>query len=293
MFAAAVRIGVLLAAASAITYGSLGVFVKLAYAEGWNVPSLLTARFLFASLTILPFALWAGGSWRGVVPALLLGALGYASTTAFYFPSLRYLPAAVASFLLYLSPVLVALLSWILLRERLGWTGMAALGLALAGLAVLASGAATGALSPLGVLLAAGSAVAFAVTTVLSRPVAQRMPWARLSLGVCLGAFASYLTFSLATRQLEVPASARGALYAVAIGVLATGLPLSLFMAALARIPAAQASVVSTLEPVSTLLLAAVFISEVPGWTGIVGGLLIVSGAALVAWQAPATAPHE
>ena len=289
----AVSKGALLAAASAVTYGSLGVFAKLALAEGWNIPSLLAARFLFAGLTVLPLALRAGGGWRGVGGAFALGAVGYAGTTALYFPSVALLPAAIASFLLYLSPVLVAFLSWAYLRERLGARGWGALALAVLGLALLSSGALRGTLSVLGVLLGAGSAVVYAVTVLVSRGVAQRMHWARLSLGVCAGALASYVAFSLATQQLALPATPRGLLWAAGLGIVGTGIPLALFMAALAHISASQVSVISTLEPVSTLVLAAVFLAEVPGALGVAGGFLIAVGAAIVASQQRAVAPHE
>ena len=286
--------GALLAGSSAIMYGSLGVFAKLAYVEGWNVPSLLAVRFLLASLCILPFALAArGAGWKGFGAAMLVGGVGYASTTAFYFPSLHLLPAAVASFLLYLSPALVMLLALFLLRERVSARGAVALALALVGLGLLSSGALSGELSPVGVLLAALSAVAFAATTVAGRHVAQRMHWARLSLGVCVGAFVAYLAFSLASGQLEIPRTGRGALWALGLGVLATGIPLSLFFAALGRASAGQVSVISTLEPVSTLVLAIVFLKEMPSALGVAGGALIVGAAALLASESPAKVPHE
>lgn len=285
--------GALLAVGSALTYGSLAVFTKLAYAEGWNFPSLLVARFLLASLVLLPLALWggAGASWRGFGGGLLVGAVGFAGTTALYFPALRHLDAAVASFLLYLAPVLVALLSWAFLRERLGGWGAAALGLALGGLALLASGAFTGELPVVGVLLAAGSAVTYAFTVLGGRLLLRGLPWARAALGTCLGALLSYLAYTLATGTLVVPASTPGLAYALGIGVLATGVPLSLFYAALPRIGASRTSLVLTLEPVSTLLLAAVFLGEVPTWTGVAGGLLIVGAAALVATAAEPAGP--
>lgn len=280
-----VSTGALLAAGSAVSYGSLAVLAKLAYAEGWNVPSLLVARFLSASLVLLPFALPGGGSWRGFGGGLLVGAVGFAGTTALYFPALQHLPAAVASFLLYLAPVLVALLSWVFLRERLGARGFAALLLALVGMAILASGAATGALSVLGVVLAALSAVTYSLTVLGGRLLTKELPWARAALGTCLGALASYLVFSLGAGVLDVPSSTPGLVYAIAIGVVATGLPLSLFYAALPRIGASRTSLVLTLEPVSTLILAAVFLTEVPGWAGVLGGALIVVAAGLVTTQ--------
>lgn len=288
--------GALLAVASAVAYGSLGVFARLAYGEGWNVPSLLVARWLFAALFILPFALAEGGSWRGFGGGFLLGAFGYAATTGLFFPSMRYLPVALASFLLYLAPIFVAILSWFLFRERLGWRGTISLALALLGLALLAAGAFTGELSLLGVLLASASAVTYAVSVVVSRRVVRGISWKRASLAVCTGALCSYVVFSVATGQLAVPRSVPGIVYAVGLGVLATGVALSLFFAALARLGASRTAVILTLEPVSTLVLAAVFIAEVPTRTGVLGGLLIVAGAALVASaqdDETVAAPHE
>lgn len=288
--------GALLAASSAVAYGSLAVLVKLAYVEGWNVPSLLVARFGLAALTILPFALRQPFSRRGMWGGLLVGAVGYAGTTALYFPSLQHLPAAVSSFLLYLAPVFVALLAWAMLREPLGARGWIALGLALAGLAILSSGAWRGALSPLGIGLAIGSAVMYSITVIASRRLVIDTPWAQSSLWVCVGAFLTYLAFSLATQQLRVPPSTAGIAYAVGIGTLATGVALSLFFAALAHIGASRTAVISTLEPVSTLLIGAVVLLEAPGWTGIVGGLLITAGAAVVAaarGEEVLTAPRE
>lgn len=279
--------------AAALLFGSLGVFAKLAYEEGWNVPSLLFARFFLAALTVLPFAMRHRSDWKTFGAAFLIGAVGYTAITALYFPSIRYLPAAIASFLLYLAPALVAGLAAVFLRERLGKRGIIALLLTLLGLALLAAGAFNGTLSILGVSLAAGSAVAYAITTVLARDVAQKMHWSHLSLGISLGAAASYLTFSLSTHQFAVPPGARAILWAVGIGVIATGISLSLFLSALAHSSASRVSVISTLEPVSTLVLAAMFLGETPTWVGIAGGVLILGGAALIAGQKPAIAPSD
>lgn len=285
--------GALLAAASATAFGSLGVFAKLAYDEGWNVPSLLAARFAIAALCLLPFALRAPGSWRTFPASLALGVFGYAVVTAFYFPSLRRLPVALAAFLLYLAPPIVAGLSYVMLRERLGWRGLAAILLALAGLALLTLGAFTGELSALGIALAVGAAVTYAGSIVAGRRVAQTAHWSRVTLGVCLGACATYLAFALATRQLAVPPGGRALLWVAGIGVVATGIAMPLFYAALARASASQVAVISTLEPVSTLVLAAIFLGQVPAWTGVLGGLLIAGAAALLAVAKPTVAPHE
>lgn len=293
--------GALLAVVSALAYGSLAIFAKLAYREGWETASLLTVRFAIAALVVLPFALSSGrrtgvgtsagtgasvASWRGWPGAFLVGALGYTATTALFFPSLRLLPAAVASFLLFLAPPFIALLARVFLKERLGARGLVALGLALLGMAFIASGAFTGVLPVLGVLLAAGSAVTYSLTILASRVVVRGLDWRKASVATCAGAATSFFVFALATGQLDAPESLPGVAYALAIGVLATGVALSLFFAALPRIGASRAALISNLEPVSTLALAAVFLLEIPAWTSLVGGGLIVVAAALVATEA-------
>jgi drug/metabolite transporter (DMT)-like permease len=232
----------------------------------------------------------AGGSWRGFGGGLLVGAVGFAGTTALYFPALQHLPAAIASFLLYLAPVFIALLSWAFLRERLTRRILLGLALALGGLVLMASGAATGGLSLLGVLLALGSALTYSFTVLGGRHLTGSIAWSRAALGTCFGALLSYLVFTALTGTLRVPSSTPGLAYALGIGVLATVVPLSLFYAALPRIGASRTSLVLTLEPVSTLVLAAVFLTEIPAWTGVVGGLLIVGAAAMVSMGEPASA---
>ncbi|MFA5862927.1 MAG: DMT family transporter, partial [Candidatus Thermoplasmatota archaeon] len=260
---------------------------------GWNIPSLLTARFLLAGLFVLPLALpqgVSGTSWKGFGSGLLVGAVGYAGTTALYFPSLARLPVAVASFLLYLSPPLVAMLGWLLFRERLGRRGLVAMGLALAGLVMLSLGGLDGTLSLIGIALAAGSAVVFACTIVASRHLTAGLAWPRATLAVCTGAFLTYLVFSAATHRLHVPPSLRGLMYAFGIGTLATGVALSLFMAALPLIGASRTALISTLEPVSTLIIGAIVLAEVPSWLGLAGGALILGAAGLVALEGPTVA---
>lgn len=283
----------MLAAASALSYGALGVLAKLAYADGWQTAPLLAVRFGLAALCVAPFALLAKGPWRGFCLAFLVGGLGYVATTALYFPSIRYLPAAVASFLLFLAPVFVVVLAHFTLHERMGWRGVTGLALALGGLVLTTLGAWTGDLSLVGILFAVGSACTYAVSVVVGRRIAQTLPWHRSALGVTLGACAAYTIFSAATGRLDGPDTSIGWLWALGIGTLATGLPLALWFAALSRIGASETSVIGTLEPVSTLALAAIFLAEVPGVSGIAGGLLIVVAAAVVAWQTPTLAPHE
>lgn len=275
--------GAALAAASAVSYGCLAVLAKLAYREGWNVPSLLAARFLLAGLVVLPFALRGSGSWRGFGWGLLVGAVGYAGTTALYFPSIALLPVAVASFLLYLSPPLVAALGILFFRERLDARTGGALALGMVGLAALSIDGFRGDLPAFGILLATGSAVVWALTVLGSRHLLGGLAWPRATLAVCAGACLSYVAFATATRQLHVPASGLGLAYAAGIGVVATGLALSLFMMALPLIGASRTTLISTLEPVSTLVIGVFALAEVPSWTGLLGGALILGAAALVA----------
>lgn len=136
------RAGILFVALSALGFATLGVFGKVAFGMGWSSSDLLSWRMLLAAVWVWGWLLWRGG-WRfqiseALVP-FLLGAVGYATQTTLYFAALERLPVGVLVLLLYVYPVFVVLLAWLLERERPTQTALLAMSLALASAAVYAT----------------------------------------------------------------------------------------------------------------------------------------------------------
>src|SRR6185369_16805694 len=114
--------GALFVAASAIGFGALGIFGKVAFASGASTTTVLFLRFLtagaFMAVAMLALRLpWPRGKDLRILAAM--GAIGYVGQAFCYFSALRYTSAGLTALLLYLYPSLVALASAALGRQRL------------------------------------------------------------------------------------------------------------------------------------------------------------------------------
>src|ERR1700754_4290306 len=148
--------------ASGAAFGAMAVFGKLAYGEGATVGTLLTLRFVLAAGIF-----WAGGAGRSLprardaLPALGLGAGGYALQAGCYFAALERIDASLLALLVYTFPALVAIGAALLGRERISRRGAAARVVAAGGLTLVVAGG-IGSLDPVGAGLGLAAAVLYA-----------------------------------------------------------------------------------------------------------------------------------
>ena len=117
--------GAVVCLASAVAFGAMGIFGKLAYDEGATVGTLLAVRFLLAAALFWALVVATGAarqvrmlSGRDVGIALALGAVGYAAQAGAYFAALQRLDAGLLSLLLYTFPAMVTVAAIALGRER-------------------------------------------------------------------------------------------------------------------------------------------------------------------------------
>jgi drug/metabolite transporter (DMT)-like permease len=144
------------------------------------------------------------------------------------------------------------------------------------------AGAAGGALDPLGVGLAIGAAVIYTTYILASDGVAGRTDPIVLSALVCTGAAATLTLASAALGDLRPGAlSGAGFGWLAAIALVSTVAAVSLFFAGLRRVGPTTASIVSTAEPVTTVVLAFLVFGESLTGVQLAGGALVV-GAVLV-----------
>ena len=112
---------------------------------------------------------------KDLVNLFFLGFVGYGVTSAFYFTSLLYVPAAVAGVCLYTYPALVAFLGATLFHESLGLAGSAALVVATAGAILVAWAPGVGSVDVRGVALGFGAALSYSVYVLWSARVGRRV----------------------------------------------------------------------------------------------------------------------
>jgi drug/metabolite transporter (DMT)-like permease len=269
--------GILLIAISAASFGTLAIFGRFLYADGMDTFTLLFLRFIFAALILtLILILRREPLPRGRVLAQLIGmgAIGYAGQSFLYLSAIKFASAGLVALLLYLYPMFVFVLSVIFLREKVTWAKAAALTLALTG-AALTVNPQGGQL--LGIVYAVMAAMVYSVYIVIGAGVTKQVSAIQSSLVIFTSATAVYGTLTL-VNGAHFPASSSGWWSMAGIVIMATVIPVTTFLAGLERIGPTNASLLSTLEPVVTVLLAAwLFAERLETITLVGGGLILVA----------------
>ena len=291
--------GALTCLASAAAFGAMGVFGKLAYDEGATVGTLLATRFGLAAVVLWLLLICSGRvrslralSRRDVGVALALGAIGYGAQAGGYFAALERLDASLLALLVYTFPVMVAVTAIALGREPASRRTAMALALASTGLLLVLAGAAAGALDPLGTALGLGAAVVYTGYILISEGVAARLGPLVLTTLVCTGAALALTLAALAGGDLDPGAvSPAGFGWLSGLAVVSTVGAVALFFAGLRRVGPTAASILSTLEPIVTVVLAFAAFGESLGPAQLAGGALVL--AAVLAVRVPVPRPQE
>jgi drug/metabolite transporter (DMT)-like permease len=277
--------GTLMCLGSGAAFGAMAIFGKLAYGAGATVGTLLAVRFLLAAALFWTLLLAGGGahevralSRRDVGVGLALGACGYALQSGCYFAALQRIDASLLSLLLYTFPAIVAVAAVALGRERIDGRRVAALGLSFGGLVLVVAGAGAGALDPLGAALGLGAAVVYSTYILVSDGLVARVAPRVLSALVCTGAAATLTVGSALLGQLrpgELTAAGWG--WLACLAVVSTVASISLFFAGLRRVGPTTASILATVEPLVTVLLAFLVFGERLGAVQLAGGALVLA----------------
>jgi drug/metabolite transporter (DMT)-like permease len=274
---------------SGAAFGAMAVFGKVAYSDGATVGTLLAVRFVLAAALFWILVLARGGirevralSRRDVGIGLALGACGYALQAGCYFAALERIDASLLSLVLYTFPAMVAVAAVALGREQMNGRRLAALALSSGGLVLVVAGAGAGALDPLGAGLGLGAALVYTTYILVSERIAGRVRAPVLAALVCTGAAVSLTVGSALLGQLrpgELTVAGWG--WLACLAVVSTVASISLFFAGLRRVGPTTASILATVEPLVTVLLAFLVFGETLGVVQIVGGALVL-GAVLV-----------
>jgi drug/metabolite transporter (DMT)-like permease len=283
--------------ASAVAFGALGVFGKLAFDAGVGVVTLLFVRFSVAAAvlwagTLRSRSALAGTGARTVLAALALGAIGYAMQAGLFFAALTRMDASLLSMVLYTYPAMVTAAAMVLGRETPSRRRIGALLVSSSGVALVLLGAGASGFDWLGAAMGIGAALTYSGYILVSDHVTVDVPALPLSALVTTGAAVTFGVTGLATGSLDTGFGAEGWAWLTAIALVSTVTPVLLFFGGLRRVGASMAAILSTLEPPTTVLLAFVAFGESPTVVQLSGGALVL--AAVVALQqrpaAPATA---
>jgi drug/metabolite transporter (DMT)-like permease len=309
-------VGISFVLAAACLYGSGPFFARIAYDAGMAPLPLLTWRYVFAALVgwLLVVATASGRlslrrmTRRDLSVLLALGIL-FVGNAGAYTAALETVPAGLVAIITYIYPALVAVIAIRYVRRLEGRRAWLALGVSMAGVALAVGGIPRGSDIPLnGLVLAFLCPVFDAVWIVVAarlrgeRPQGEEQPIEPITAtgpedtgasghgpdALTSSAIMSSVT-TLTAAMLVVlvggdpaPAAVPGDAWVALIGFgVFSAFAVVAFLAGSRRIGAARAALVSTVEPVYTIVMATVLLGEHLDPLQVVGGGLVVLGVLL------------
>lgn len=272
--------GASLVVASSFCYSTMAILAKITYANGANVPTTLAIRYTLACLVVWAIIYAAGYpvkiSVNELKPILLMSILGYTFSSTLFFLSLELLPASLASIILFTHPVMVALSERLFCRLKLSAIKSTALVLATIGL-VMVLGTDIKNINIIGVVFGLGAAAAYSAYLILGNKAAKERPPVVTIGYMLLFAAAGFDLYTLATGTLNFAITPSGWWSILGLSVFSTALPIVFLFTGMQWIEASRAAIISTFEPVFTVAIAYVVLSESLRTVQLVGGMIILA----------------
>lgn len=272
--------------AAAVFYGTNPLGAMNLARDGITTNTTLFYRFTIAMLILgvmmavqrKSFAL----TRRELGTLAILGVLMGSSSTSLYF-SFNFMDVGIASTLLFVYPIMVAVIMATLFREKVTLATAVSIGLALGGIALLNHTADGSSLSVVGVTLVMVSSLTYAVYIVVVNKSSLRLSSVKLTFYVLLFGAAAILAFTLATGgSVQLLTTPRQWLFAVQLAVLPTVLSLVLMVIAVHDIGSTPTAIMGALEPMTAVAIGVVCFGEAFTVRLAVGIVLILAGVLLI-----------
>lgn len=274
--------GYLLGIIAAATYGMNPLFALPLYEAGMNPDSVLLLRYLVAIPILGIMLLWRGRNFRlkrrELPPIISLGLL-FSLSSLTLFQSYNYMDAGIASTLLFIYPILVAIIMATLFKERLSKQTILCIIVTLCGIALLYSNDDGSTLSLMGVMLVFASAISYAIYIVgINKTSLRNVATLKISFYVLTFGSLLFLSRLLVTHDFQVPSTDEWRLWIniLCLAVFPTILSLVCTTKAIQYIGATPTAILGALEPVTAVVIGVSVFGEVITSRIAIGLLLII-----------------
>jgi len=291
-------LGYAFTALGAALFSSKAIFIKLAYLEKSDAALMLALRMMMS----LPFFLAVGlyalylhrragrpyPGWRTVGFTALNGFIGYYVAAYLDFAGLTFITAQLERLVLFTYPVFVMFLGWLFFNGRITLQGLLGAAITYAGLALIFTNGVSlgGGNAAIGSLLVLAAALAFALYQLLAKDLIRTLG-STLFTAIAMSAagFASLVHYAITSHGVGPAVSWNYIGLVAGCAFFATVLPSFLINAGLGRTSPQAASMISTISPLFTIILAVIFLGEDFTFIDAIGTALIILGVGFYAWS--------
>ena len=265
--------------------------------------STLTVLVTHSGLPLLPAMLWRYLIAAGILSVILrhqliiarkdalrlmvTGGIAQSTITFLSLHALNYLPVGPLAFLFYTYPAWVALISAVLGREELTFSRIIALVTAMAGIVVMVGLPSSGSLNRFGVVLALATALLYAAYLPTLHRVQKGIPASVSSFYLIIGVFAAFFLASITTGEAQIPRTLPLWGYVFLLALWSTVIAFASLVAGLRVLGPVRTSIVATIEPFFTAVLAYILLGEAVTRNTVLGGMLIAAAVLMIQLTAP------
>lgn len=259
--------GIICGILAAVCYGTNPFGALPLYEEDVNTASVLFYRFSMAVLMLAVMLIVERKSFsvkKGELKTLAsLGAL-FAVSSITYYQSFHFMDAGIASTILFVYPVMVAVIMATFFKENVTLSTVSAIILALLGIGLLYRGGEGATLSTMGIILVMLSSLSYAVYIVIVNQSSIRMSSLKLTFYVLLICMMCLLAYSFTSPDLHIqlPPSPRAWFYACWLGLVPTILSLVLMTIAVHEVGATPTAIMGALEPLTAVTIGVLLFGE-------------------------------
>ncbi len=280
--------GYLWGAIGGATYGMNPLFTLPLYQEGMSPDSVLFFRYLFAipilalmmKFTHVDFKI----TFREIPPLAFMGIM-FALCSLTLFQSYNYMDAGIASTILFLYPILVALIMTFIFKEKLSPVTIFCLLMATAGIGLLYKGEDGATLSLVGTILVIISALTYAIYIVgINRTRLKKMNTIKVTFYVLLFGWSLFAVRSMIDGGVQSPPADKWFLWGnlLALGLLPTAVSLLTTTIAIQHIGSTPTAILGALEPATAIFFGITVFNETLTFRETCGLILIIVAVCIV-----------
>ena len=271
---------------ASVSYGLNPLFALPLYASGIRVDSVLFYRYVFALLFLAVMMKMSGQSFalkrNEILPVAVMGLL-FSFSSLFLFQSFNYMDAGIASTILFMYPVLVAVIMAVFFKERLSVVKIASIATAFVGISMLYKGEGGATLSMTGVCLVLMSSLTYALYIVgVNRSSLKEMPGLKLTFYAILFGSLVYIVRLRGGMDLQWLTEGTQWMNALGLALVPSLISMVTIAKAIRNIGATPAAILGALEPLTALFVGVMVFHERLTGGNVVGILLILFAVTLI-----------
>lgn len=253
---------------AAITYGTNPLGALNLYAENINPDSVLFYRYAISIIILAGLMFVLKQSFRISVKELkiaaILGVL-FAISSISLFGSFKHMDAGIASTMLFVYPVMVAVIMTVFFREKITAITVFSILLALGGIALLARNESGAVLSTIGVSMVMLSSLAYAIYIIVVNKSSMNLPPVELTFYVMIFGTLTIIIHSFLDKENNLQLLSSPAMWgwAIMLAILPTVISLVLMVIAVKEIGSTPTAIMGALEPVTAVIIGVTVFNEV------------------------------